>query len=99
MQNNSNRGIDRVFFFLASAAENDASDTNRFAIHRRNVTTLWAAHLLRIFRARKKARIVDHTRIAALQGHHLAKSLQCLSRGNQLLGLRLALYYRIRGSA
>src|SRR6202049_4605705 len=85
MQNNSNRWVDRVFLFLAPAAENDARRSDRFAVHGRDIAILRTAHVLHVFRMRKFAGIVERANVSPLQGNHLAELLQRLPGSYQLL--------------
>src|ERR1700733_743906 len=91
LQNDSDRGIDRIFFLFASAAENHARTANRLTIHGRDVTFLHADHVVPVFRSRQFRRIVDHAGVSSLQHYHLAKLFERLAGRYELLGLELAL--------
>src|SRR5208282_630767 len=99
MQNNSNRWVDCIFLPLATTAENHARVANRFAVHGGDIAIFRAAYLVHVFRTWKFAGVVERANVSTLQGNHLAELLQRFARGDELLGIQLALRHGIGGSA
>src|SRR5258708_37759469 len=91
--------MDRIFFALAAAAEDDARGADLFARDSRHVSGLAAGHIDAVICARETRRIVDRADVAPLQLDHLAESFEGLAGGDDLLGELFALGNRLRRAA
>src|SRR5579862_349385 len=79
VQNESDGGIDGVFFALTSAAEDHAGDSGLFALNRREETGSRTRDFKGVFGFGEQAWIVDGARITALQFDHLVEFLKGFS--------------------
>src|SRR5450755_1460831 len=66
VQDNSDRRIDGVFFFLAAAAQNHACRAHFLALDRAHITAFCAANLHQMLRLGQPLKIVDRAGISAL---------------------------------
>src|SRR5512142_3386046 len=75
--------IDRVFFFLPAAAQDNVGHANLLALNPHNKTSSGTADFGCVPGAWEKIAVIYNARIAALAFHHLAKFLECLAGGDQ----------------
>ena len=99
VQHDPHPRIDGIFLALASTAKNDARGSNLFALHAANETVLRAEHLHAASRLRESLGIINDSRIASLQLHHLAEFFERLPRGKQLLTVLLSFGDALRRSS
>src|SRR5580698_9516744 len=76
MNDDSNGGIDRIFFAFAASAENYAGGTDLLACNCRDISREVTRHFDAVLCGRKPRRIVDYADIASLELDHLTEPVE-----------------------
>src|SRR5581483_10962049 len=99
MQYDTDRRVNRIFLFLAAAAQNHRCDPDCFTIDPVDIPGTSAGNISRVLGARQAPGVVDDAAISTLQRDHLAELLHRFSGRDKFGSNLFPSFYRFSGAA